>query len=433
MLPPVQLLAELNTRPGAEQAGTADLPAGADGFGPAFAALLCPSATLPNAHTTIQLPPAGGRALPPDGKDLPAQNLAPSIDGLLTDLAQDPAGDRTALPAAPEHGGASSDRDAGLLGLPTQVGIEFTTPVPPGLAATVAAPMRTADRPPLVALSSGNAASPAASRVARRASLGSPDGRTGTSSLPGPLSSMPDSRAAAETVAASHDPTATRWWQQQAAPTAPSTFLRQGPGPVSPVASVDVQLASMPADFTDSKATLPGPATPMPIAAVTHTAGTVVAPSSGGAPVPVLPGIHLPPGSAGWDDALGDRVVWMAGSRVHNAEIRLNPADLGPLRVQISVDDGTANISFHAHHPVTRDAIEQALPRLRDMLGDQGLSLGNTSVSDHGVTHDRSHADRQGSMAQPFPTDDDSIPSAGDIEPRQARATAAAGLVDMFA
>ncbi|MGH8195674.1 MAG: flagellar hook-length control protein FliK [Woeseiaceae bacterium] len=157
------------------------------------------------------------------------------------------------------------------------------------------------------------------------------------------------------------------------------------------------------------------------------TAGTAAPPSVG-----AVPDIAERPGSAGWGDALGDRVVWMTAHKFHNAEIRLNPADLGPVRVQISVDDGTASINFHAHHPVTRDAIEQALPRLRDMLVEQGLTLGHTSVSDQGVSHQHSQAGRHGSVSATLTGDDERIVHAEAVLAANPAAVAT-GLVDLFA
>jgi flagellar hook-length control protein FliK len=140
--------------------------------------------------------------------------------------------------------------------------------------------------------------------------------------------------------------------------------------------------ASLPGDVQDLKAAQS--VAPLPsVATIKAPTAANVAPS----PAPMQwtsSFIDVAPGQAGWNEALGDRVTWMAGNRVQNAELRLNPAELGPLRVQISMDDGKASVTFTAQHPLTRDAIEQALPRLREMLADQGLSLQNASVSDHG-------------------------------------------------
>lgn len=95
--------------------------------------------------------------------------------------------------------------------------------------------------------------------------------------------------------------------------------------------------------------------------------------------------IQLPVQESGWDHAIAERVVMMANGKLQNAEIRLTPADLGPLRIQVSVDDGAAHVSFQAQHALTREAIEQAMPRLRELLADQGLSLGQANVSEEGT------------------------------------------------
>ena len=103
--------------------------------------------------------------------------------------------------------------------------------------------------------------------------------------------------------------------------------------------------------------------------------------------------INTPVRDAAWGDKLGERVLMMSGNQLKTAEIKLTPADLGPLRVRISVEEGAAHVSFHAQHAVTREAIEQALPRLREMLADSGLSLGQADVSDQGVADGK--ADRE--------------------------------------
>lgn len=91
-----------------------------------------------------------------------------------------------------------------------------------------------------------------------------------------------------------------------------------------------------------------------------------------------------PFGSPAWDDGFSSRVVWMARNDVQSAEIRLNPPDLGPIEVKLVLtgDQGTqaASIQFSAAHAATREAIESALPRLREMLQENGIALGNTTV-----------------------------------------------------
>lgn len=100
---------------------------------------------------------------------------------------------------------------------------------------------------------------------------------------------------------------------------------------------------------------------------------------------PLMQAVDMPVLESGWDKLISERVLLMANGRLQNAELRLTPAELGPLRVQVTVEDGAAHVAFQAQHALTREAIEQAMPRLREMLADSGLSLGQTSVSDDGV------------------------------------------------
>ena len=86
-------------------------------------------------------------------------------------------------------------------------------------------------------------------------------------------------------------------------------------------------------------------------------------------------------GSENWGSGLGDKVVWMVGNQTRSAEIHLNPPTLGPLEVRVSISDGQANLSFMTQHASVREAIEAATPRLREMLGDTGISTGSVSVN----------------------------------------------------
>ena len=104
--------------------------------------------------------------------------------------------------------------------------------------------------------------------------------------------------------------------------------------------------------------------------------------------VPSLPGIEVALGDAGWADALGQRVLLMTGQRQTAAEIRLTPAELGPIRVNIALEDGAANVTFAAQHAPAREAIESALPRLREMFGENGVALGDANVSEHAERRD---------------------------------------------
>lgn len=100
----------------------------------------------------------------------------------------------------------------------------------------------------------------------------------------------------------------------------------------------------------------------------------------------------------GFGEDLANRVVFLAGQRVQSAEIALKPADLGPLSVAIELRGQEAQLFFGAAHATTRAAIEDALPRLREMFAGSGLQLADAQVGDHArrdfARPQRSSADR---------------------------------------
>lgn len=141
--------------------------------------------------------------------------------------------------------------------------------------------------------------------------------------------------------------------------------------------------------------------------------------------------INTPVRDAAWGDKLGERVLMLSGNQLKTAEIKLTPADLGPLRVRVSIEDGAAHVQFHATHAVTREAIEQALPRLREMLAESGLSLGQTDVSEQGVADGK--ADREYAAGGNSEAAVDEHGDAVDVDRTERRKTVApSGLLDTF-
>jgi flagellar hook-length control protein FliK len=91
--------------------------------------------------------------------------------------------------------------------------------------------------------------------------------------------------------------------------------------------------------------------------------------------------VDAPVGTAAFDEELGGKITWMANQGLQSASLQLSPEHLGPVDVRISVQDGSATVSFNAMHADTRAALEQALPRLREMFATHGLTLTDASVS----------------------------------------------------
>ncbi len=80
-------------------------------------------------------------------------------------------------------------------------------------------------------------------------------------------------------------------------------------------------------------------------------------------------------------DQLADKVQMMAAKNLKQIDIRLDPPELGRMQIKLSLhDDNQASIQFQVAHQQTRDLIDQAMPRLRELLLQQGMQLAQSSV-----------------------------------------------------
>ncbi|MBB1320125.1 flagellar hook-length control protein FliK [Shewanella sp. SR43-8] len=75
------------------------------------------------------------------------------------------------------------------------------------------------------------------------------------------------------------------------------------------------------------------------------------------------------------------QLITMVSNGIQQAEIRLDPPELGHLTVKIQIHGDQTQVQFHVAQSQTRDIVEQAMPRLRDMLAQEGLQLTDSQVS----------------------------------------------------
>lgn len=94
------------------------------------------------------------------------------------------------------------------------------------------------------------------------------------------------------------------------------------------------------------------------------------------------PIITRPLNHPGWSKDLGEHIIWMNNKDISAAEIKLNPAHLGPISIRIDVgQDNQTSILFTAQHAETKEALESSIPKLKEMLLGQQLNLVNVNIS----------------------------------------------------
>lgn len=91
-------------------------------------------------------------------------------------------------------------------------------------------------------------------------------------------------------------------------------------------------------------------------------------------------GIDTQVGQPKWGGELAQKVVFLSSQQQQVAEIRLNPAHLGPVEIMLNINSDQATAQFVSSHLAVREAIEASLPRLREMMAENGITLGDVSV-----------------------------------------------------
>jgi flagellar hook-length control protein FliK len=135
-----------------------------------------------------------------------------------------------------------------------------------------------------------------------------------------------------------------------------------------------------------------------------------------------------------WSADFAQKIVWLATSDKQSAQLTLNPPHMGPIEISLNIDKSNASASFVSANAEVRDAIEMALPRLREMFASAGIELGQTNVSAESFRQQSGNGEGQRSSSQRFA--DNAIlgaDSAGSLSARVFSVKQGNGLVDIFA
>jgi len=138
---------------------------------------------------------------------------------------------------------------------------------------------------------------------------------------------------------------------------------------------------------SSSPATLAPPVTGLP-PAPSSSPGAILGANQGALPDYTM---RYGPGDAQFPDEVTARMKTLLRDGVREARLHLHPAELGRLYVSVVTEGDQARVTFLAETSAARDSIEQSMPRLREMLEQNGLELAQSDVG-----HRDFHSDRRG-------------------------------------
>ena len=126
-------------------------------------------------------------------------------------------------------------------------------------------------------------------------------------------------------------------------------------------------------------------------------------------PVQMQMPLSTPPSNPNWARAVADKVYIAASQNLRVANIQLDPPELGALqiRLQVTGPDQQMSVTFTSPHASVRDVLEQQIPRLREMLAEQGINLGESSVNDQGKDKKQTTSGSENNSSDGYAKDSD--------------------------
>lgn len=136
---------------------------------------------------------------------------------------------------------------------------------------------------------------------------------------------------------------------------------------------------------------------------------------------PALASISYPLRHPQWAQSVGKRIVFMANQQMQQAQISLNPDKLGPIQLRLQLDrDQMVTVSMTAQHGATREALEAAIPRLKEMLEEAGISFDDVKVEDE-EAFEKSNQDQSRESEKMNVAGASSAKGEGDVEPTSSK------------
>lgn len=145
--------------------------------------------------------------------------------------------------------------------------------------------------------------------------------------------------------------------------------------------------------------------------------------------------VSVPLHDRNWGPAFNEKIVWVAKNELQSAQININPPQLGPVQISLQINGDQASAVFASPHAEVRQAIQDSLPQLKEMLSASGINLGQTDIGSNMAQQQR-EMPFQSANGQQRSTDETAILPG--VENRAEQAVSAPirrgkGMVDLFA
>lgn len=143
--------------------------------------------------------------------------------------------------------------------------------------------------------------------------------------------------------------------------------------------------------------------------------------------------MRSPVGHPNWSNELGDKMTWMVSQQRQQADLVLNPPQLGRIEVSLTVNGDQANAVFTSPNAAVREMLENSLPRLREILAGSGLNLGQADVGAQSFAQQQGQNGNTPGKTMPLPASSEFVAGLDSVGGSLAqRSGARVGMVDTF-
>ncbi|KTD75170.1 flagellar hook-length control protein FliK [Legionella waltersii] len=137
--------------------------------------------------------------------------------------------------------------------------------------------------------------------------------------------------------------------------------------------------------------------------------------------------IPVPLNSSQWTDQFAEQIVWLGHHSIKTALIKIHPEELGPIEINIKVVKDAASVNIATHSTLVKDVVDQAIPRLREMMAEQGIHLSDVNIQSDSNPRQFSQQNND-ALAVPTQESEQEIQATTTINRRPPK-----GLIDYFA
>lgn len=81
-----------------------------------------------------------------------------------------------------------------------------------------------------------------------------------------------------------------------------------------------------------------------------------------------------------FSEAVKDKVMLVISQKLQQFDISLDPPELGNMQVRVNLQGEQATVNFVVQNQQAKDALEQNMQKLKDLLADQGVDVGDANV-----------------------------------------------------